>query len=233
MSDFAFWFVSQQLRNMGWARSKGLFNKVHYVDATLLDVVVEGVVQIAVGLGAGRPDLGVALLADIFADNPWTTESIDGLIQMLEKGEADIADAPNLFPWKALYKNEHRIAAHAKDFQWQDLGDPTINTVWTLVIAKGVFWGLTHDRDMPEVFTRVKEDYERTAREAIPDGLGVPPQLPWKTLDDFYEYCNEVVSAFESTQHSLPEAPATLMATPIIAKHLQRCAKSEFIAPTP
>ena len=40
MTSFTNWFVAQQLQNMGWPRSKGLFPKVHYVEAMVLDVVV-------------------------------------------------------------------------------------------------------------------------------------------------------------------------------------------------
>jgi len=217
MSSFTNWFIAQQLQNMGWPKSKGLFRKVEYVDSMVLDVVVEQAIQIVVGLGAGRPQLGVALLADAFAGNPWTKESIDELIQTLKTGEADIADAPTLLPWKALYA-KHKVASVQKEFRWQDLGGE-IQIIWAMLIGKAVFWGLTHEDDMPKVFTKFKQDYEQTAQEAIPH-LAIPPKLPMKTLDDFYESCVELVEAFESVRPPLPQVPTALVTTPIIAKRL-------------
>ncbi|MCH8089079.1 MAG: hypothetical protein IH955_03590, partial [Chloroflexi bacterium] len=83
MSRFINWYVAELLRQMGWPRSKGMIFKKKYVDAQVLDVAVQQALQVAVGLGAGRPQLGVAVIADTFANNPWTKQSTVELLRDL------------------------------------------------------------------------------------------------------------------------------------------------------
>lgn len=56
--------------------------------------------------------------------------------------------------------------------------------IWHMVSARGIYWGLTHDRDMPEVFAKAKADYERTAAEAIPYGFDVPESFQFGSPQD-------------------------------------------------
>ncbi len=221
MSRFIHWYAVEQLKRMGWPKSKGVFRKESYVDTRVLDVVIELSIQVSVGLGAGRPQLGVALLADTFANNPWTKKSTANLLQDLKDAERDIESSPELSPWKALYA-KHRVARFGKDVPSQFVGSEDFRGVWYMISARGIYWGLTHDRDMPQVFTKDKANYERTAAEAIPHGLAVSDSSPWSSLEEFYQTCEDLVLAFESVRPPLPrEVPSALQTAPAVARRLR------------
>lgn len=220
MSRFTQWYVAEQLRRMGWPKSKGIFRK-DYVDTRLLDAVVQQAIQVSVGLGAGRPRIGIALLADTFVNNPWTKESTAELLRGLKEGECEIECNPELPPWEALYAN-HRLAPYGNDIPWQQLGNAVLVSVWVMSSARGVFWGLTHEEVMPGVFGRIKAGYEQTAAEAIPHGLAVTAQFPWNSLEHFYQACEDLVQAFQSDHPPLCEIPNTLRAAPEIVRRLRK-----------
>lgn len=219
MSSFAQWYIiAEQLPRMGWPKPMGLFRKLK-VDTGLLDVLVEQAIQISVGLGAGRPQLGTAVLADIFPNNSWTKGSTADLLFSLKEGELKVNRNPGLPPWKAFY-TDYRAAPSGKDIAWENLGDPAIAVVWDQTCAWGIYWGLNHAEDMPKVFTQARFDYEQTAGEAIPHGLGVSAQFPWSSLEHFYETCEEMVRGFEAAEQPLPEIPGALLAAPEVAARL-------------
>ena len=221
MSRFTEWYAVEQLKRMGWPKSKGLFRKESFVDTQVVDVVIEQSIQVSIGLGAGRPQLGVALMADTFASNPWSTESTAELLQGLKKGEDDVESSPDLPPWKALWA-KHRIAPFSKDVPSHFLTSEDFRSVYYMASARGISWGLTHDGDMPDVFARAKADYERTAAEAIPYGLAVSDRAPWSSLENFYETCEDLVRAFESVRPPLPrEVPSALRTAPEVAGRLR------------
>lgn len=220
MSRLTEWYVAEQLRQMGWPKSQGVFRKVSYVDTRVLDVVVEQAIQVSIGLGAGRPQLGIAVLADAFGNNPWTKESTDKLLQGLKEGEHEIESNRELPPWKALYA-KHRVALHGNEIPWQQLGETVYVSVRAMVSARGIFWGLTHERDMPTVFAKAKAGYERTAAEAIPHGLAVSAQFPWNSLEHFYETCEDLVRDFESARPPLREVPSALRTAQEVARRLR------------
>lgn len=178
-----------------------------YVDTRLVDILVEQAIQISLGLGAGRPNIGIAILADTFANNPWTKESTAKALQILKEGERKVENNPGLPPWKALYAKEHRLASHGNDIPWKQLDDVVLLTVWAVVFAQGIFWGLAHEKDMLGVFAKDKADYERTATHAIPHGLAVSEKYPWISLGHFYKNCEELVQDFESVRPPLAKIP--------------------------
>ena len=219
MSRFTEWYISESLRNMGWPRPKGLFRK-QMVATKVLDVVVEQAFQVAVGLGAGRPELGLACMADTYAKNPWTEESTASLLLTLKEGDSDIQRNPELPPWKALYV-EHRVSSwYGNDVNWQELGEAIFVGVRGIISAKGIFWGLTHEGEMPEVFAKARQDYEQNVRFAVPAGLDVPVQFPWDSLEHFYGNCEDLVRSFESSRPPLPEIPSALRLAPEVSKRL-------------
>ncbi len=219
MSRFRSWYVAEQLRQMGWPKEKGTFRKQAYVETALVDAAVEQSVRVCVGLGAGRPQLALAVLADTFPNNPWTETSVGELLGVLGQGEDTIARNRELLPWQALIA-AHRIAPYGNHLPAEKLNDADLNTIWDSVSARGTLWGLTHESDMPRVFAEDKERYEQTAREAVTLGLDVSPQFPWTTLDQFYDGCEEFVRLFELVRPPLPEVPTMLSTAPEIARRL-------------
>ena len=111
MGRFLDWYIWTGLKTMGWPKPKGIFRRPH-VDSLAADMVVELGLQVIVGLGAGRPEVAVALLADTFAGNPWTEESTTGLLRTLGKAQGIVESHPEMAPWNALW-HEHKVAKYA------------------------------------------------------------------------------------------------------------------------
>ena len=84
MSRLLEFFLYSSLKTMGWPRAKGIFRRP-YVDSLLADTLTEQGLQIIVWLGAARPEVAVAMLADTFSGNPWTKESTEHMIGNLKK----------------------------------------------------------------------------------------------------------------------------------------------------
>lgn len=101
MSRFCDWYVSNQLKNMGWPRPKGLLRTLK-VETTVVDITVQGAVQIHVGLGAGSPDLAVRVLADSFERNPWTADSTRSLLDLLMDGLGKLPQDTSVPPWEII-----------------------------------------------------------------------------------------------------------------------------------
>ena len=220
MSRFTQWYVREQLQRMGWPRTKGIFRKTSYVNTMVVDVAVEQALQTSIGLGAGRPELGVAVLADAFANDPWTSESVAKLLTDLgADSEQAVEINSSLTPWKALYV-KHRLALAGNEIPWQQLGDDGFYVIWSVLSATAVYWGLTHEAEMPNVFADARADYERTAREWIPHGLDVSEEFPWNSLDHFYDNCEELVQAFQMVRPPFADIPNELRAAPIVTRRL-------------
>jgi len=221
MSRMFEWWVVNNLKNMGWPRTKGFWKTTTYVDTTVLDMSLEGAVHVCVGLGAGRPELAARLLTDTFGNNPWTTKSTRDLLNDLtEQGEAAVATDPGLAPWTALMHN-HRLAEYTSEVNWEQISDPQLQTIWYGLGSRGLIWGLNHSEDLEGVFANAKAGYEISAARGEPHGLTVEADYAWKTLNDFYESCEEFVHLFESERPTLPsEIPSALRQAPEIAKRL-------------
>lgn len=219
MSGFQSWFVADQLRSMGWPRTDGVLAGEEYVETHLVDISVERAIMVSVGLGAGRPQLGAALLADTFEDNPWTAESTAELLQQLRGGGSRVEGDPELLPWTALYASQ-RMEPFGNEMPWQELDNPSLLSIWAIMSACGVFWGLTHEEEMPLIFAKNKEEYERTAATAVAAGDAVPDEYPWSSLEMFYGACEEQAKRFQAERQPLLEIPNELRNAPEIARRL-------------
>jgi hypothetical protein len=215
MSRFTQWFVGEHLRRMGWPKENSI-SRQQYVDSSLVDIVVEQAIEISVALGVGRPRIGVALLADIFIDNPWTKESTLELVQTLTKEVTNLQYNADLFPWQDLCKNI-KIAQQSEEITWQQLGNPVLSQLWSITTASGVFWGLTHVNEMEVIFNNMKIHYEKTAPFWASHGLQVSTQYPWKSLEQYFESCEDFIRLFESVRPRLCEIPIELADNPVIS----------------
>ena len=201
MSRFLEWFIAGQINSMGWPRPKGLFRRPH-VDSVIVDTAVELGLQTTIGLGAGRPEIAIRLLADIFSDNPWTEESTAELLTTLRQAVAITEKRSVIAPWKALW-SEYAMAPRFKDIRWGELDSFEFACVRSIAAARAVYWGLTNEEQMLAVFQKAKSDYENTAVEANQAGLGVNTSYAWYSLDHFYATCDKLVRDFQLARPSL------------------------------
>jgi hypothetical protein len=222
MSRFTLWFIAEHLRRMGWPK-KEIFGR-NYVDSRILDVVVEQSIEIAVGLGAGRPKIGLAIIADIFKNNLWTKESTSKLLQYLDTGlskiRLNIENNTELFPWQVLCA-DFKVAPYLKKIEWNKLDDSGFVSVCSKATACGIFWGLINFNEMEAIFNKSKIRYKQITPEVVQHGLAVSVQYPWSSLDQFFMWCEELVQIFESVRPPLSEIPIELANHPIVSSRLK------------
>ena len=178
-----------------------------------------GGLQVIVGLGAGRPEVAVALLADTFAGNPWTEESTTDLLRTLGKAHSIVESRPEMTPWKALWQ-ERRFAKYAEHWRWSDLFDDRIGLVRASAASQAAYWGLVNQNRMQAILEKEKFDYEEEAFEANQYGLGVSNRYAFESLEQFYEHCDNFVYAFNMVQPPFGSIPPQLRAAPEIARRL-------------
>jgi len=172
-------------------------------------------------LGAGRPELGGRIIADVFSDNPWTTESTSDLVQDFGgRADEEIASRPEQLPWAALLGETERLAPFAAEVPWLLLGSNEWNLVLSALCAEATFWGSAHEAGMSKAFQIAKSEYETTAKRAVPYGLNVPMEFPWQTLETLYEASEEFVIGFELTRPALAPIPPALRNTPLLLSRL-------------
>ena len=214
-------FLYVRLTDMGWPRKKGIFRR-QYVDANLADITIEHGLMMATGLGAVRPEVAVSLLADTFAGNPWTEQSVSELMDGLREAHGIVARQHDMPPWKALWR-QFRLASYASELRWSDLFDDNVGLIRAQAGTRAVYWGLSNHLCMEEVFDREKSDYEAGATIANEHGLGVSRTYPFQSLDQLYETCDDLVQAFNDAMPPLPpfsSTPSVLRAVPEIARRL-------------
>ena len=187
-------FLHSQLTRMGWPRAKGFFRR-RYVDAFIADTTIEQGLQVIVGLGAARPEIAVAMLADTFSGNPWTEESTEGLFRNLRIAQDIVTNYPDMTPWRALWQ-EHRLAPYSEEWRWPDLFDDNVGLIRAQVGSRAVYWGLTNHHEMQMLFDRDKSAYQTSVIEANQHGLGVSDSYPFESLDHFYESCDDIFHTF-------------------------------------
>ena len=213
-------FPYSQLTKMDWPRTKGIFRRRRYVNALLADTIIEQGLQVIVGLGAARPDIAIAMLADTFSGNPWTEESTEELFSGLRKAQDIVANHPDMTPWRALWQ-EFRLAPHSEEWGWSDLFDDNIGLIRAQAGSRAVSWGLTNHYQMQTLFDREKSAYETSAPEANRYGLGVSDTYPFESLEQFYELCDNIVHTFNEALPAFPDIPPRLRTVPEVARRLE------------
>ncbi len=221
MSGSLEFFMYSQLEAMGWPRRKGVFRK-QYVYPMVADAAITQGLRSIVGLGAGRPEVAVAMIAYTFARNPWTEESTARLIGTLREAEEIVAKHSDILPWQALW-HDRRLASYSGGLDWKDLLDNRLEATRVWAASQAAYWGLTHYQEMQTLLDRERCGYEKSAIEGRTYGLEVPDKYPFESLERFYEWCDTLILHFEEVLWPLPsstEIPANLKAVPEIAKRI-------------
>ncbi len=200
MSRLLHWYVADQLHSRGWPKRKG-FLREPYAPAELVDQTLEQGLQLCMGLGAGRPELGARLIADAFPDNPWTGPSSDKLQDDLSRvGLRAIARHREISPWSALYADS-RLSQWLTEIDWRLLEHETTRNLWANLSAQAAYWGIAHEDEFRRAF--------EVAQRSLP------------SVDEFYSVCEEVIGLFHEARPALSPIPRSLSEKGIIARRLK------------
>ena len=159
--------------------------------------------MMATGLGAARPEIAVSLLADTFAGNPWTEQSVSELMDGLRKAGGIVARRSDMPPWKSLWQ-QFRLTSYASELRWSDLFDDNFGLIRARAGTHAVYWGLTN----LSVWRGCLTVRNPTTKQALPLQTrldwGVSRTYPFQSLDQLYETCDDLVQAFNETMSPLP-----------------------------
>ncbi len=227
MSRFIQYHVAELLGEAGWPRTRGLLRKAPYVPILLVDAAVKRGLQICMGLGAARPDLGARLIADCFTDEQeWSRESTLEILELFATtSENDIRDQPALLPWDALFaENPLRQFSDGANISTEIpatlLRHPEVCGAWGMLQGQAALWGLNHEADFARAFEQDRARWNTLAPEFVRHGLDVPATFPWPSLEAFFDWCEEIVSIFQQERGPLRSIPPALRTAPIVARRL-------------
>ena len=114
------------------------------VDTMALDAAVHQLNMLGVGLGVGRPDLALKLVADT-SERDWSRgNEVEDLLDFLDGG-ADLVTAQDGWAWEALAPGPFN--AYGDDLRWSSLGDPRFLVLLRGKFAQCLAWGLLHQED--------------------------------------------------------------------------------------
>lgn len=221
MGRFIHWWIGMGLKQQGWPRTRGLLKKTRYVDTSSVDAMASVGTLIAVGLGAGRPQLAAAILADTWPYLPWGTEVGDAFVDTIRKDVEKVDKYPNLLPWEALCY-ESRLGPMNDWIDFDALANSELQGRWGFAVSSGVLWGLTHVSDMPHILERLRTQTQREARQMR--AVGVTTTLttfPPDSLDKFYETCQGCFESFEAHFGQLPPVPAGVRKLPEVTARVK------------
>ena len=205
------WFVAEQLNRLGWPQTKGVFRKKEVVPALLVDLTVEQGLRLCMGLGAGRPELACRVIADIFRPDAWTPQQTAALLGTAANTQKPISEHPELPAWTAFY-GKHALSLQMAEAEWGWLGKE-VASLWRGFGGYCAIWGLSHQMEFAAAFEASQIDDARNAPEMRRQGLAVAPPM---LLNEFYVACEQMVFAYESSGHRLPDTPAALRESPLV-----------------
>ena len=158
-------------------------------------------------------------IADLYAQNPWTKESTASLLRKLGEASDVVERHPDIPPWNALW-SERRIASFTREMRWSHLDDFQFGAILGTTAGRTVYWSLTHEDRMQAIFDRLESNYQETARQANHYELAVSAQLPWESLEKYYESCELFVRNFEAARPMFRAIPPQLQMAPEIKQRL-------------
>ena len=205
---FLEWWLHTQLNAKGEIYRRGIL-RGRYVNPIAADIrIVEGM-KVLIGLGAGRPEVAAAMIADTFSGNPWTDESTAKLIEGLEQAHEIVRSVGTHtdLSANAFWGGRQSLASyHPAHMSLSRLFDDRLGMIRAMAACRAAYWGLTSEYQAEEFLV---EDINRPHR-----------RLRYNSLDHFYEWCDGVVNEFNETVGPLRPIPPQLRVAPEIARRL-------------
>jgi len=204
MSMFGFYHVVCVLRHAGWPRKLGFLKGDGY-DTLIADQAIIQMLNWGAGLGAGRPDRSVQILAEIFKNSQ---EGDMGALMLsgMEACQASWNASPDGGP-SQIAKAPQLAKAFGKTMTVKDFQDERLRKSLEILFIEVLLWGLANPQrfatwyqaDQAATESR-REFYQKAGLE-----IGTPP-----TLSEFFENCDAILVDYESDIGVLPLAPAQL-----------------------
>ncbi len=202
--SFPVYCIVSSLQSMGWPRKKSLFGSVG-VPGGVLRAVWAGMVQISVGVAAGRPFRACQLLTQMF-NRDWSSEPGEKFLADLDPVRT-INEIPGTPPWEVIAHRELQVIPPDEFIIWKDLLGSSAHDLWMANCATGLIYGLAHPGDAARALEADRSEYRSNAPGWIKAGLNIPVQPSWPDNESYYQWIEKIVEAYERASGRLP-APA-------------------------
>jgi hypothetical protein len=207
MSILGHYFVGAFLRHMGWPRKLGLLRGEGY-DTTIVDGAVAQMVDWAATLGATRPRIALSMIAEMFQDRDWNSESAPQIAQFVTNARSNWDRIPTAAPRDvvapiAVSKHFGKVIS-SKDFQ-----DPRIGQMLEQVVLEALLWGLANPDRLTSWYSQTRERHHASLDRLHGAGLAVD-ELP--SLEDWAAQCEDAIHDYELNMGALPAPHPKLLA---------------------
>lgn len=210
MSIFAFYFATQLLSEAGWPRKLGMFKGVGY-NAEMVDAVFAQSIDWGAAVGAGRPQLGLSMIGEMFRDRDWEDDNapnVKGVVEGLREDERESPWGKATSPQDAVPSRVQFAAGMTSLSHEQYLGLKGAPTEQYLLSA--VLWGLDNPDRFEAWYSSKLADFASNLPVYRKAGLDVEDELP--SLLEHFENSEEIVRDYERDIQPLPSIPPRLLA---------------------
>jgi len=216
---FPYYYLVMVLNSMGWPRKTGLFIRREVVSHSIVWVAVEVAVGAAIALGAARPRIALALLANLFTGKDWSLQTATELWSDLDPSE-EVAAHPDESLGKIIAQPPMSVLVHLnsrdmkKDLvRWKYVSMKEFVTLYHWIFCRGLVWGLSHPREALDRHEKQRQQLLQLLPEMLQHDLEV--HSPDK-FDVFLDETEELVNSYQNEIRPLAEVPQVLLDLPII-----------------
>lgn len=209
MAIIGLYFVSGLLREAGWPRKQGFFRK-EVLDTTILDLAIDQMVDWAAALGAGRPRLALQVIAEMFRDRDWSSDSGPNIKKFIEGARTEkttwrVTDA--IAPHDVVQPT--RFAGTGPTVDAKALTDDRMRLGLEQWFLEGVLWGMSNPKAFETWYQTHSEHQMRNLEFMRQSGLAVDAP---SDLSRFLADSEELLRSYERDVGSLPAIPERLLA---------------------
>lgn len=205
MSMFGFYFVTNLLEQAGWPRKKGLFGGAAY-DTLIVDKTIDQMLAWSASLAAGRPELSLQMIAEMFRDKDWDGPDSPDIASVIEGSRPDWDKHPNgtptdvVQPWRLSGTSGKSIPA-------KQLADRKLIVALEQLCLEAIMWGLGNPARVTDWYIKNQQTGHASIANMQRAGLQVEA-LP--ELDDWLEQCASILSEYERDIQPMPQIPRKL-----------------------
>jgi hypothetical protein len=226
---FVSYYLVRFLKSMGWPRKVGIpLLRKNVVDAFVIRIAIETMVQFAIVLGAKRPDIAIRIVANIVGQGYSKKKSAAELWEWLNP-TALVAAHPEVSPSEAIARfccPEKDMAILLGDdlsqnFVPQDfLTSQTISFLSNHPFAQALVWGIEHPQEALNAFEAKRAKHIEILPKMISYGVKLDNPYTVSTSDDVCKFVQDMISSYENEVCSLCSVPQDLLALPSVAKRI-------------
>ena len=208
LSIFGFYFVGNLMSQMGWPRKQGIRKRLVY-DELILGVAMAESVDWGAALGAGRPQLSLEMIGEIFRDS-WDSDeppSVKGFIELTANEDRWSSWSTAASPRDAVHAPD---GTPGKSVSYEDFNAPKWRPLLEHYVFQALLWGLSYPDRFEAWYAASLEDWESMMPTYRQMGVHLDNELP-PPLADFLAASEQIVRDYERDISSLPPIPPRLL----------------------